>query len=121
MKRRGVGDPTNGSRRVCIGVFQGAALALILAVAMPARAGDERAIKLRVAPVYPEIAKRMRIGGAVKLEATVDAQGKVTDVKAVSGNHMLAVAAEDAVRQWKFAPDSSETKVNLEVNFSLGQ
>jgi TonB family protein len=102
-------------------MFHAAALALILTIAMPARAADERAIKSRVAPVYPEIAKHMKIGGAVRLEATVDAQGKVTDVKTVSGNHMLAVAAEDAVRQWKFVPASSDSSVNVEVNFSTGQ
>jgi TonB family protein len=109
------------SERFAIKVFQGAALALVLAMALPARAADDRAVKSRVAPVYPEIAKRMRIAGAVKLEAQVDAQGKVTDVKTISGNHMLAVAAEDAVRQWKFVPGASESSVNVEVNFSPGQ
>jgi TonB family protein len=102
-------------------IFQGAALVLILAMAMPIRAADERAVKSRVAPVYPEIAKRMQIGGAVKIEATVDAQGKVTDVKSVSGNRMLSAAAEDAVRQWKFVPASSDSTVNVEVNFAVGQ
>jgi len=41
-----------------------------------ARAADERAVKSRVTPIYPEVAKRMKIRGAVKLVATVDAQGK---------------------------------------------
>lgn len=107
--------------RVGIKLFQGAVLALILAMAMPVRAADERAVKSRVAPVYPEIAKRMRIAGAVKLEATVDPQGKVTEVKTLSGNHMLSVAAEEAVKQWRFAPASSESNVNVEVNFAAGQ
>jgi len=115
-----------GNRRRAVGrlgirVFQAAALALVLAMAMPARATDDRAVKSRVSPIYPEIAKRMRIAGAVRLEAIVDAQGKVTDVKTISGNHMLAVAAEDAVRQWKFVPGASDTSVNVEVNFSAGQ
>ncbi len=121
MNRFRIGDRPSSFGRLGIRMFQGAALALILAIAMPARAGDERAIKSRVAPVYPEIAKRMRITGAVKLEVIVDAQGKVTDVKTVSGNHMLAVAAEDAVRQWKFVSASSESNVSVEVNFALGQ
>jgi len=94
---------------------------LTLSLTMPARAADERAVKSRVAPLYPEIAKRLRIGGAVKLAATVDAEGKVTDVKALSGNRMLAVAAEDAVRKWKFAPGTEETNVDLEINFAIGQ
>ena len=101
-------------------VFKAATLFLLLAMTLPARPADERAIKSRVAPVYPEIAKRMKIGGAVRIEATVDAQGKVTDVKTVSGNHMLAAAAEDAVRQWKFVPASDGTSVSVEVNFAVG-
>ncbi|HEV2486264.1 MAG TPA: energy transducer TonB [Terracidiphilus sp.] len=83
--------------------------------------GRRAAIKTRVVPVYPEIAKRMRIGGTVNIQATVDAEGTVKDVKTVSGNHMLAVAAEDAVRHWKFAPGSGDTIVNLEVNFASPQ
>jgi TonB family protein len=102
-------------------MFQAVVLALMLTMALPARAGDERAVKSRVSPVYPEIAKRMKIGGAVKLEATVDAQGKVTEVKTISGNHMLSVAAEDAVRQWKFVPGEGVSNVNVEVNFAAAQ
>jgi TonB family protein len=101
------------------GVLQAAALAAIVALALPVRAGDDRAVKLRVPPLYPEIAKRLRIGGEVRLEATVDAQGKVKDVKPVSGNHMLEVAAEDAVRQWKFAPGDGDAVVTVTVNFAL--
>jgi TonB family protein len=101
--------------------LQAAALALIVTFALPARAGDDRAVKSRVAPVYPEIAKRMRICGEVKLEATVDAQGKVKDVKPVSGNHMLEVAAEEAVRQWRFAPGDGDSVVTVSFNFTLGQ
>jgi TonB family protein len=102
-------------------LLQAAALVLIVAFALPARAGDDRAVKSRVAPVYPEIAKRMHITGEVKLEATVDAQGKVKDLKPVSGNHMLEIAAEDAVRQWKFAAGDGDSVVPVTVNFSLGQ
>jgi len=60
----------------------------------------------------------MKIGGAVRIEATVDAQGKVADVKTVSGNHMLTVATEDAVRQRKFSPASGDTTVSAEVTFN---
>lgn len=63
----------------------------------------------------------MRIGGGVRLEATVDAQGKVKDVKPVSGNHMLEVAAEDAVRQWKLAPGDGDAVVTVSVNLTLNQ
>jgi TonB family protein len=95
-------------------------LAVTFVLALAGWAAEERAIKSRVAPIYPEIAKRMRISGAVKLEVTVDTEGKVTDVKQLSGNRMLSQAAEDAVRKWKFAAAAVPSVVELELNFDLG-
>jgi TonB family protein len=108
-------------RRWGIWLFQAAALALLLAMAMPGRAADNRAVKSRVAPAYPEIAKRMRISGVVTVQATVDPDGKVTDAKAISGNRALSPAAEEAVRQWKFVPADAQSTVNVEVTFALSQ
>jgi TonB family protein len=88
-------------------------------MAMPALA-EARAVKMRVPPVYPEIARRMRVSGTVKLEAAVDSQGKVTDVKEVSGNHTLALAAKEALLHWKFAPAASDSNETVEINFDLG-
>jgi TonB family protein len=99
-------------------MFQAAALTLLLAMAVPGIAADERAVKSRVQPVYPEIARRLKITGSVAIHATVDADGKVTDVKTLSGNRMLGPAAEDAVRKWRFAPGSGETTVDVSVNFA---
>jgi TonB family protein len=101
-------------------IVQAGALALMLAIALPAMAGDARQVKSRMSPVYPEIAKRMRVSGMVKLEAAVDAQGKVTEVKEVSGNHTLAVAAKEALLHWKFAPADADTNETVEINFDLG-
>lgn len=95
------------------------ALVILAGMAVPGKAADERAVKSRVAPVYPEIAKRMRVSGVVKLEVTVDADGKVTDVKPVSGNQMLSAAAQEAVRKWKFAPGAGDATMELAINFDL--
>lgn len=97
------------------------ALALAFGLSLCGRASDERAVKTRVAPVYPEIAKRMRISGVVKLEVIVDSDGKVTDVKPVSGNHMLSEAAETAVRKWRYVAASSQSTVDVDLNFELTQ
>lgn len=105
--------------RAVVRFLQAAAFALPLILALPLQAGEDRAVKSRVPPVYPEIAKRMHVSGEVKLEATVDAQGKVKDVKAVSGNRILEGAAEDAVRLWKFAPGNGDATVEVTVNFAL--
>jgi len=108
-------------RRLAIRLIQAAALALLVTLALPGRALDNRAVKSRVAPVYPEIAKRMKISGEVKLDVTVSADGKVKDAKAVSGNHMLGTAAEDAVRKWTFEPGTGDTNAVVIVDFTLSQ
>ena len=95
-------------------------IACALLLAAPALA-EQRAIKLKIAPTYPEIARRLHVTGIVKLEVTVDADGKVTAVKTVSGNHVLADAAEEAVHKWKFAPASNETTMDLDVDFDLNK
>jgi len=98
-----------------------AVLAMVLTISVTAGAAEERAVKSRVSPVYPELAKRMKISGLVKVEATVDADGKVTAVKTVSGSRALAVAAEDAVSKWRFVAASAASTVDVEVTFTLAQ
>ncbi|HWT67314.1 MAG TPA: energy transducer TonB [Terracidiphilus sp.] len=108
-----------GTKRVAGWIARGMALVLLAGMAVPGRAADERAVKSRVAPVYPEVAKRMKIGGVVKLEVTVDADGKVVDVKPVSGNQMLSGAAQEAVKKWKFAAGDGQSTVQIAVNFDI--
>ncbi len=109
----------HGVQRAGIRLMQAAALALVFTMTLPVKAADERPVRSRVAPVYPELAKRMRISGAVKVEATVDPEGKVTSVKTLSGNHALSPAAEEAVSKWKFAPGEGVATVDVDVNFSM--
>ena len=103
--------------RVCAAI----ACAFVLMLVVPAFGANGRAVKSRVAPAYPEIAKKLKISGVVKIEATVTAEGAVADVRTVSGNHMLSPAAEEAVRKWKFASGDGEDKVAVDVTFALQQ
>ena len=112
---------TGGLRRMAAGVLPLALIAMAMTVTTPLHAADERLIKQRVSPIYPELAKRMRVGGVVKIEATVEADGTVSATKTVSGNHMLSGAAEDAVHKWKFVPASDKSTVDVEINFALAQ
>jgi TonB family protein len=107
-------------RRGTARLLQAVAVALIVTFAFSA-AAEDRTVRSKVAPIYPEIAKRMRASGSVSIEATVDPAGNVTDAKAVDGNRLLAPAAEDAVRKWKFESGSGVSKVKVEVNFVLSQ
>jgi protein TonB len=61
--------------------------------------------KLRhVSPVYPEIARTARVQGLVVLECTLTPQGRVSDVRVVSGHPLLSPAAARAVEEWLFTP-----------------
>jgi TonB family protein len=113
--------PHNRLLRKGVRLILAVALVLMVASATPARAADQRAVLSRFAPAYPEIAKRMKISGVVRLEVAVDAAGKVTDVKTLSGNHMLSAAAEDAVRKWKFESGSGTATVEVSLTFTLSQ
>jgi len=64
-----------------------------------------------VHPAYPEIARRARIEGRVRLQVLVSREGEVEDVKVISGHPLLAQAAADAVREWRYEPARVNDKV----------
>ena len=63
-----------------------------------------------VKPVYPAIAQSARVAGAVTIEATIGADGKVIDAKVVRSIPLLDQAALDAVRQWEYTADPPERR-----------
>ena len=59
----------------------------------------------RVEPVYPDVAVSARLRGTVILEAQVDKEGRVVDVKVLrTANRLLDDAAITAVKQWRYRP-----------------
>ncbi|MBN1570155.1 MAG: energy transducer TonB [Acidobacteria bacterium] len=58
----------------------------------------------RVDPPYPKLALIARVSGSVRLEAVIDEEGSVTDLKIVEGHPLLNEAAYNAVKQWKYLP-----------------
>jgi TonB family protein len=95
------------------------ALAAFLCLSLESRAED-RKVQKRVPPVYPELAKRMRVEGVVRIQATVAPDGTVTVARAINGNKMLSLAAEEAVKKWKFVAGDDESTVTIDINFGLG-
>ena len=77
-----------------------------------------RKIKSKVQPNYPELAKRMNISGTVKLQIVVATSGTVKNSKIVGGHPLLANAAMDAVKKWRFEPASEETTGVVEFRFN---
>ena len=74
--------------------------------------GDVKPAKLvsSVPPVYPTLAKNQHVTGDVSIDALIDANGKVTTMKVISGAALLRQAAMEAVRQWKYQPASLDDK-----------
>jgi TonB family protein len=81
--------------------------------------GDElpRKAKLKVEPVYPEVARRMSIGGTVRLAVVIAPNGTVKSSKPVGGHPLLVNAATDAIRRWRFEPGSTESSGIVEFKF----
>jgi protein TonB len=74
----------------------------------PVRVGGQvetPALVHRVEPIYPPIAVSAHIQGIVIIEAIVDEDGTVAQVKILrSANPLLDSAALAAVRQWRYSP-----------------
>jgi protein TonB len=64
-----------------------------------------------VKPEYPARARLWHIEGEIQVELTIDRNGSVRRVHALSGNATLAQAAEEAARQWKYAPYTGNDQV----------
>jgi TonB family protein len=70
-----------------------------------------------VAPVYPEIAKKMNLCGKVRIVARVAPSGKVVSAEVLGGHPVLARAASDAVKRWRYEPAPRETNETAVVSF----
>jgi protein TonB len=78
----------------------------------------------RVQPVYPHLAIQARIQGEVVLRAIISRDGRIDGLQVVSGHPMLAPAAVDAVRQWRYRPyvlngEPVEVETQVTVRFVL--
>jgi protein TonB len=80
----------------------------------------------RVIPIYPPLARSMRISGTVKLQGIIAADGTVRELQVLSGHPLLVKAALDAVRQWTYRPtllngEPVEVNAPIDVHFRLTQ
>ncbi|HUM04606.1 MAG TPA: energy transducer TonB [Terriglobales bacterium] len=112
------------SRWLAAGLVLAAVCAAAQAPSSPSsQSGDQiaRKIKNKVAPSYPELARRMNIAGTVKIQITVDRNGVVKNSKLVGGHPILAQAAMDAVRKWRFESGAEDTTGVVEFHFDPTQ
>jgi len=90
--------------------------------------GSEQQNKLvkKIAPVYPAEAKAKGLQGTVKLQAVIDKEGKVKEVKVLSGPEELVPPSVEAVKQWEYQPtllngDPVEVMTDITVNYTLAK
>jgi len=78
----------------------------------------------KVSPNYPPLARQARIQGTVVLQAQISKDGSIQNLQLISGHPMLAPAAIEAVKQWKYKPyllngEPVEVETQVQVNFTL--
>jgi len=78
----------------------------------------------RIDPTYPTVARQARIQGSVVLGAVIDKDGNIENLELVSGHPMLAPAAINAVKLWRYKPfllngQAVEVETTITVNFQL--
>jgi TonB family protein len=103
-----------------------AAMAMTAGVGAVGRAQDAqgeivRRAKSKVQPVYPDLARKMNITGTVKVEVTVSPNGTVKDAKIVGGHPVLASAALEAIKKWRFEPAAMESSGIVDFKFEPHQ
>jgi TonB family protein len=106
-------------------------LAIATSANMPTNAAEQERLTSASVPelrqtveTYPLLGQHSKVQGSVVLQAVVGADGTIEDLQVLSGPAILATAAQQAVRQWRFKPYLQnglpvETKTRITVNFSI--
>lgn len=76
-----------------------------------------RRAKTKVQPVYPDLARKMNITGTVKVEVVVGSNGVVKEARVLGGHPVLASAAVDAARRWRFEPSAADSTGVIDFQF----
>ncbi len=76
----------------------------------------------RVTPRYPQAALAVHAQGEVQIEATITKDGNVTNPKVLRGDPVLAQAAVEAVRQWRYKPyylDGAPVEIQTQITITF--
>ena len=107
-------------RKAVVGVALSSILGTHAFAQSSATEEGKRKIKTKVAPAYPELAKRMNVVGKVKIEVIIAPDGHVKSTRALGGHPLLVQACTDAVKEWKFVAAPEETTQVAECEFTSG-
>jgi protein TonB len=123
------GGVPGGSMGGVIGGIIGSTTAAVPKVATPQRVRVSQGVSTgllirKVTPAYPPLARQARIQGTVVLQAEISKDGTIQNLQLISGHPMLAPAAIEAVKQWRYKPyllngEPVAVETQVVVNFSL--
>jgi protein TonB len=122
--------PGSGSLDGVPGSLDGGARPIMPAAAVPVSRPisishiSEGNLVRKILPTYPPLARTARLQGQVVLQAVINKQGIIENLKVLAGHPMLVPAAIEAVRQWRYRPyilnnEPVEVETQITVNFSL--
>ena len=77
----------------------------------------KRQLVNKVMPEYPDLAKQFNMKGAVRLALVIKPDGHIKKVNVLGGNPLLARAAVEAVRKWRYSPADTESTVVVKLDF----
>ncbi len=99
-----------------LGIFTCGTARILASQTQPTTAA-ERKVVTRLEPEYPETLKRLYIGGVVRVEVVVSANGAVQTTELLGGNPILGQSAMKAIKQWKYAPAAGKEKLVVQLEF----
>ncbi len=112
---------SSGERRLLLTLAVLAVAAFVVVKPVASETQDptsaERKVVTRVEPEYPETLKRLYIGGTVRVEAVVAANGAVVSTQLLGGNPILGQSAMKAIKQWKYSPANAKGKLVVQLEF----
>jgi TonB family protein len=100
-----------------------AALVLVILMSHPVLAQEQssdstrRVVTERAVPAYPDLARKLNLDGMVRLRVTVASDGTAKQTEVLGGNPLLAKAAQDSVKKWRWAVATHETQEEVLLNF----
>ena len=94
--------------------------AALFVVSARAQSADvDRKVRNKVVPVYPELARKMKLVANVKVEVTVAPNGSVVQARPLGGHPLLIAPSVDAAKGFRYEPAGSTTTNMIEFHFGV--
>jgi TonB family protein len=110
--------PIQVKRFLMIGLLAIATDAAMTSSGAAAEPDAARKATKKVSPVYPQLTRKILLSGTVRLAAMVAPAGEVTSTEVIGGHPILAAAATDAAKQWRYQAAARESRELLVFTFA---